>query len=124
MKALFCTLAFFSLLFSSSSLMAKDEWFLKFEAIMNYRLDDTQARDILEEWVGLHDEDKSTYLYNLSTEELFCKFETGIRYAEITEITYTSGVVNVRMNVNEDAHIYVTFNRKTGKVIHCKASHR
>ncbi|KXX71024.1 hypothetical protein [Flammeovirga sp. SJP92] len=124
MKALISSLAFFSLLFTSSNLIASDEWFMKLEPILNYELDETQARDILQEWVGIHEENQLTYLYDLSTEAFFCKFEKGIRNAEITELTYTSSLVNISMNVNEDAHIYVTFDRSTGKVIDCKASYR
>lgn len=124
MKNLILTLISTLFIFTSTPITAEDEWFTKFEPIINFELDENQARDILAEWVGLYDDKKATYLYNLDNEEFFCKFETGIRSAEITEITYTSGIVNVRMNINEDAHIFVTFNRKNGKVIHCQASQR
>ncbi|OHX64385.1 hypothetical protein [Flammeovirga pacifica] len=99
------------------------EWFNKYLMIIDVELDDRQTIDLLEEWVGLYEENETLYLYNLSTEEFFCAFENGIRSATIKEVTKTSGVVNVRLIVNENALIYVTFNRKNGQVITCKADH-
>ncbi|MBD0402335.1 hypothetical protein [Flammeovirga sp. EKP202] len=124
MKALFSSIAFFSLLFSSSIAMANDEWFIKIENIMHYELDAFQAKDVLQEWVGIHEENRKTYLYYLTTETYFCELESSIKTAEITGLDYSCEEVNVLMNINRDADLHFTFNRKTGKVIHCRAINR
>ncbi|WP_156152357.1 hypothetical protein [Flammeovirga sp. OC4] len=91
---------------------------------MHYELDATQAKDVLQEWVGIHEENKKTYLYYLTTETYFCELESSIETAEITGLDYSCEEVNVLMKINRDADLHFTFNRKTGKVIHCKAINR
>ncbi|ANQ52333.1 hypothetical protein MY04_4998 [Flammeovirga sp. MY04] len=115
--------AILTLLFSFEVFAFDTEWYNKYISIIDVELNDTQTKDLLTEWVGIYEDNSTIYLYNLSTEQFFCSFENGIRSATIKEVTKTSGVVNVRLVVNDNALIYVTFNRANGKVITCKAEH-
>ncbi|MBB6460242.1 hypothetical protein [Flammeovirga kamogawensis] len=97
------------------------DWFNKYEMLIDNTLDNHETEQLIGNWVGIFKDKESTYLYNLDNEKFICEFENGIRSGKIKSVVKTSGVINVRLIVNDNAEIITTINRKTGNVIHCKA---
>ncbi|WP_281615127.1 hypothetical protein [Flammeovirga sp. SubArs3] len=112
-----------ALTLSFSSFADVNDWYFKYIRIIDVELNDHLAQDILQQWVGITEEDNATYLYNLTTKNIFCEFKSGIKTAQIQDVITDSGTVHVRLVVNEFVMINVALCKQSGKVIYTKASH-
>ncbi|MBB6460101.1 hypothetical protein [Flammeovirga kamogawensis] len=83
--------------------------------------ENTEAINLLDDYIGVYKEGKSVYLYNTTNTNLFAMFKTGIRSASLDDVVKTSQITNLNFTVNGDVKVHVSYYNTSGDIIICSA---
>ncbi|AZQ61255.1 hypothetical protein EI427_03170 [Flammeovirga pectinis] len=78
------------------------------------------AENLLEDYVGLFRDNKSTFIFHTESEDLVAQFKSGIRTVELCETIITNQMTNVYFKINGDVLVHVSYLNKSGEMYKCR----